>query len=119
MSIIAVASEGGNVAEHFGHCEAFLLFEIDNGKILKKEKIPNPEHKPGFLPSFLQEKGVATIIAGGMGQGAAQLFGEKHIEVFTGATGNAAEAALACAEGKLTSTKDLCNRHAHRGQCGH
>ena len=54
-----------------------------------------------------------------MGQGAAQLLGEKHIEVFTGATGNAAEAALACAEGKLTSTKDLCNRHAHRGQCGH
>lgn len=27
---IAVASEGKMVTEHFGHCEGFAIFEIEN-----------------------------------------------------------------------------------------
>ena len=48
---IAVASENGKVSEHFGHCKDFVIFDTENGQVNKSEAIPNPGHKPGFLPS--------------------------------------------------------------------
>lgn len=47
--------------------------------------VPNPGHRPGFLPVFLVEKGVKVIISGRMGQGAIDIFNEKGIEVITDA----------------------------------
>ena len=35
MMRIAVASEGKNVTEHFGHCEGFLIYDAENREILK------------------------------------------------------------------------------------
>ena len=70
MIKIAVASENQKVTEHFGHCINFNIFESENKQIVKSESIPNPGHKPGFLPNFLNEKGVNVIISGGMGGGA-------------------------------------------------
>ena len=87
MMKIAVASDGKDVAGHFGHCEAFAIFDADNGQIVKEERIPNPGHKPGFLPNFLHEKGVTVIISGGMGGGAIDIFNEKKIAVVVGASG--------------------------------
>lgn len=84
---IAVASEGKNVSGHFGHCEGFTLYEVEEGKVLKSEFVQNPGHRPGFLPVFLKEKGTDVIIAGGMGGTAQQLFGENGIEVIVGAQG--------------------------------
>lgn len=45
-------AEGKNVTEHFGHCEGFLIYDAENGEILKEEMVLNPWHKPGFLPNF-------------------------------------------------------------------
>ena len=50
---IAVASTGAMTTEHFGHCENFNIFDAENGVITKQESIPNPGHKPGFLPNYL------------------------------------------------------------------
>lgn len=118
MIKIAVACVGDDVAEHFGHCEAFMLFDVENKTIVKEERIPNPGHKPGFLPNFLNDKGVKVVISGGMGGGAIAIFNEKQIQVVTGASGNAAAAAKAFAEGTLVSTGSICNRHEHHGECG-
>ena len=78
---IAVASEQQNVATHFGHCENFNIFDVENGKIVKSEIVANPGHKPGFLPVFLNEIGVKVVISGGMGAGAIDIFNEKYIKV--------------------------------------
>ena len=86
---IAIASEGNKVTEHFGHCEGFVIFESQNKQIINKQFVPNPGHRPGFLPVFLHEKGVNVIISGGMGSGAVDIFNEKGIEVITGASGDA------------------------------
>lgn len=118
MLKIAVACMGNEVAEHFGHCEAFMLFDVDNGAIVKEERIPNPGHKPGFLPNFLNDKGAKVVISGGMGGGAIQIFNEKQIQVITGAAGDASKAAVDFAQGKLLSTGSICNRHEHHGECG-
>lgn len=115
---IAVASEGKIVTEHFGHCEGFAIFETDSDRIKKEEFIPNPGHRPGFLPNFLHEKGVNVIISGGMGGGAVEIFNEKGIEVITGASGYAETAVNEYLEGKLKSTGSVCHEHQHADECG-
>ena len=66
---IAVACAGDQIFGHFGHCENFMLFDAENGAITAENSVPNPGHKPGFLPNYLADLGVNVIIAGGMGGG--------------------------------------------------
>jgi predicted Fe-Mo cluster-binding NifX family protein len=115
---IAVASENGMVTEHFGHCESFNIFEADNNNIVKTESIPNPGHKPGFLPNFLNDMGVNVIISGGMGGGAIEIFNEKGIEVIIGARGNAKTVTEQYLQGMLKSTGSVCHEHQHHDECG-
>ncbi len=115
---IAVASESGMVTEHFGHCESFEIFETENNKIVKSETVPNPGHKPGFLPNFLNDMGVNVIISGGMGGGAIEIFNEKGIEVITGARGDAKAATEQYLLGSLKSTGSVCHEHQHHDECG-
>jgi predicted Fe-Mo cluster-binding NifX family protein len=115
---IAVASEGKMVTGHFGHCENFNIFEVENNQIVKAQSIPNPGHKPGFLPNFLNDMGVKVIISGGMGGGAVEIFNEKGIEVITGASGNADKAVQKFIEGSLKSTDSVCHEHQHSDSCG-
>jgi predicted Fe-Mo cluster-binding NifX family protein len=110
---IAVACEGKTITEHFGHCETFAIFEAQGTQIASKQFVPNPGHRPGFLPVFLHEKGVNVIISGGMGGGAVDIFNEKGIEVITGASGDAETAANNYLQGKLKSTGSVCHQHSH------
>ncbi|MDI9468940.1 MAG: NifB/NifX family molybdenum-iron cluster-binding protein [Bacillota bacterium] len=113
---IAVASEQGQVAEHFGHCEAFEVFDSANGQITAVETLANPGHRPGFLPNFLADRGVQVIISGGMGRGAIDIFNDRNIEVIVGAGGAARAAAESYLAGSLVSTGSVC--HQHREDCG-
>lgn len=116
---IAVASQGGMVTEHFGYCENFNIFEADNNQIIKSESIPNPGHKPGFLPNFLNDMGVNVIISGGMGGSAVEIFNSKGIEVITGANGSAKAASEQYLQGILKSNGSVCHDHQHHDECGH
>ncbi len=115
---IAVASTGAMTTEHFGHCENFNLFDAENGVITKHESIPNPGHKPGFLPNYLGDLGVNVVISGGMGQGAIDIFNMRNIEVITGTTGSAEDCAKRYLAGELQSTGSICHKHEHAGECG-
>jgi predicted Fe-Mo cluster-binding NifX family protein len=108
------------MCQHFGHCENFMIFEAENGKILSEVSIQNPGHSPGFLPNFLGDRGVNVMIAGGIGGGAIEIFNERGITVVTGAQGNARAAAEAYLNGTLQSTNAQCHEHAHHDDCsGH
>lgn len=119
MMKIAVACEGTMVAGHFGHCENFMLFDTEDGKVIGQESIPNPGHKPGFLPNFLGDRGAKVIISGGMGGGAVEIFNERGIEVILGATGDAKAAVESYLKGELHSTGSICHEHQHADECGH
>lgn len=115
---VAVAKDGRFVSAHFGHCEGFEVFELEEGKINGREFITNPGHRPGFLPVFLADKGVKVIIAGGMGGTAQQLFNENGITVFVGAQGQIEDVINMYIKGKLVSTESICEEHMHHGNCG-
>lgn len=84
--IIAVPMVQGSLSLHFGHCESFRLFEIDDNKVITKyeDKTP-PPHEPGVLPKWLSDEKAKVIITGGMGMHAQRLFNQYGIEVVIGA----------------------------------
>ena len=118
MMKIAIASENGMVTEHLGHCEGFMIFDTEKGKVIKSETIANPGHRPGFLPNFLADRGVNVIISGGMGGGAVEIFNERNVEVVVGAFGDAKAAVEAYLQGSLKSTGSVCHEHQHHDECG-
>lgn len=115
--IISIASDGKLVSGHFGHCEGFATYEVEEGKVLNKDFVQNPGHRPGFLPVFLKELGANVIIAGGMGEAAQQLFNENGIEVVVGASGVCDDLLQRYIKGELKSTGSICREHQHEGHC--
>ena len=81
---IAIPTTNGELSAHFGHCEKFAVYTVENDKIVGAEMITPPPHEPGSHPRFLRDLGCHTIIAGGMGERAQTLFAENNIAVFIG-----------------------------------
>jgi len=109
---LAVASTKGQVAQHFGHCEGFAIVDLDDDILIARNWVQNPGHKPGYLPVFLKELGIQTIIAGGIGESAVQLFENNQIAVLSGITGNVEDTVNLFAIGKLTSQDTVCKEHS-------
>jgi predicted Fe-Mo cluster-binding NifX family protein len=105
---IAISTEGNAVSAHFGRCPSYTIVDIQEGQIVKKEKIENPGHSPGFLPNYLSERGVNCVIAGGMGSRAQNLFRQKHIEPIIGVQGLIDEVIDKFLNKKLEKGEDLC-----------
>jgi ATP-binding protein involved in chromosome partitioning len=108
----AVPITGGKVASHFGHCEEFALFDVDEEgkKILQKNLVSSPGHQPGLLPGWLAEQGVSLVIAGGMGSRAQGLFQQNRIGVVTGILESDPEKVVqGYLDGKLSTGPNMCD----------
>ena len=81
---IAIPVSDGKLSSHFGHCESFGLFQVENGGVLEHTDISSPAHEPGLLPRWLRDKGVDLVIAGGMGPRAQELFTDSGVKVICG-----------------------------------
>ena len=112
---IAISTDSGKVAEHFGRCPQFTIAEIENGKVTKKEVIDNPGHSTGFLPKFFYEMGVEYVIAGGAGFRAQEFFQQFGIKMLIGVSGIVDEVLQLFAEGKLESGQSSCAPGSGRG----
>jgi len=109
---IALPVAQNQVCMHFGHCEEFAIFEVDeeNKKIINQESISSPPHQPGMLPGWLAEKGANVIITGGMGRRAQNLFSQCGIEVILGSpTGNPEEIVSEYLNGTLQTGDNICD----------
>ena len=115
---IAVSCNGDQIWAHFGHCQNFMIYDTENGKIVSDQSIPNPGHKPGFLPNYLADQGVEVMISGGMGGGAIDIFNGRNVEVILGAQGDARAAVEAYLRGELESTGSVCHDHEYSDECG-
>ena len=108
----AIPVTNGRLAAHFGHCEQFALFDVDETKkeIVRKEFLTSPEHEPGLLPVWLAGEGVSAVIAGGMGIRAQNLFAENRILVIAGAPESDPEkTVLDYICGKLVTGDNICD----------
>jgi predicted Fe-Mo cluster-binding NifX family protein len=85
MKKIAVPVSDNLLCAHFGHCNEFHIYDIENGEVVKEISVTPPPHEPGILPGWLSEQQVTDVIAGGMGHRAIDLFNRQNINVFVGA----------------------------------
>ncbi len=107
--IIAIATDGAQVAQHFGRCQSYTLVTIENGKETGKSVIDTPGHEPGFLPRFLREKGAGMVVAGGMGPMAQSLFEQQGIETVVGISAGVGEVISMYLKGTLRSGGNICD----------
>lgn len=116
--IVAVATEGNLVAQHFGRCPEYTLYTLEGKTVINKKIIPNPGHEPGFLPRYLAQMGVGCIIAGGMGPRAQALFAGENIETAVGISGSVDEAISGYLSGSLQPGESSCD-HLQEGDHHH
>jgi predicted Fe-Mo cluster-binding NifX family protein len=105
---LAIAQDGEVVSAHFGHCESYAIFDLENGGLTRQADLLSPGHEPGRLPAFLAEHGVNAVIAGGMGPRAVDLFQMNGIKVCLGITGQIDAVAAEYAAGNLASGESTC-----------
>jgi predicted Fe-Mo cluster-binding NifX family protein len=97
---------------------AYTIVDIEAGRVVGREEIPNPGHQPGFLPGWLSELGVGVIITGGMGPRAQELFAERNIKTFIGVQGRVDEVIEKFLRGELEAGRGLCDHgHGREGRC--
>jgi len=109
---IAIPLAQGKLSLHFGHCDQFAIFDIDDRlkKVINREDAIPPGHEPGVLPRWLHEENVGVIIAGGMGQRAQQLFTQNGIKVIVGASSEIPEELIsAFLEDTLETGDNICD----------
>ncbi len=118
---IAIATENGQVAEHFGRCPEYTIINIENNKIKEKTSFQNPGHSPGLIPQLMNEKKVNCMIAGGMGRRAVGFFADFGIKTITGVTGKIDEVIDQYLKGTLRSDEQVCGGQGlgGGGECHH
>lgn len=110
MERIAIPTANGMLSPHFGGSEYFTIIDVENGKIISENRLEVPVHTTGSFPNFLADNNVNTIIVGGVGGKAIEIFNARNIEVYMGANVKLpAELVIDLLSGKLALTGNSCN----------
>ena len=118
---IAVTYENGEIFQHFGHTEAFKVYEVEDEKVVSSEVISSNGSGHGALAGRLAEEGVEVLICGGIGGGAQAALAQAGISLYPGMSGSADAAVEAFLKGELVPGEANCDHH-HHGEghhCGH
>ena len=112
---IALPSCQNEVDGHFGHCESFTVFTIDDKKIQSQETVTPP---PGCgcksnIAATLAQMGVTLMLAGNMGQGAVNVLAGQGIQVVRGCAGDLTTVVENWLAGTLSDSGVACAQHQH------
>ncbi|MCK4551927.1 MAG: NifB/NifX family molybdenum-iron cluster-binding protein [Tenericutes bacterium] len=110
---VALAIDNDMITQHFGHCEYFVVYEVENKEIKGSEIYKNPPHQKGFQPKFLKENNIDVLITGNIGQMAVNLMNNFGIQCIKGVNGNLVDVINAYVDGSLESNDTVCNQHMH------
>ena len=115
---IAVTYENGQIFPHFGHTEAFMIYDVEDNKVVHKTLMPTNGSGHGALAGFLDSMVVDTLICGGIGGGAQVALMECGILPFAGVCGEADTAVEALLNGTLCFARGATCSHHEGGSCG-
>ena len=111
---LAVTYENGQIFQHFGRTAQFKLYDIEDGQIVRSEVVDTNGSGHGALAGFLMQRGVDTLICGGIGGGAQAALANAGIRLFGGVNGDADAAAEALVNGTLNFNPAVhCDHHEH------
>ena len=118
---IAIPTNDNIVDEHFGHCQYYTIFTLDNdNSVTRKEILPSPAGCgcKSDIASILAKMDVSIMLAGNMGEGAINKLSAAGLKIFRGYNGSV-ESVLKSFLGGDLGTETVCqNNHNHTGE-GH
>ncbi len=87
---IAIPTRDGHVDDHFGHCDHYTIYTIENNSVVATETLPSPQGCgcKSNIASTLREMGVEVMLAGNMGEGAKNKLSAAGIRVIRGCRGD-------------------------------
>ena len=114
---IAVTYEDGQIFQHFGHTEAFKVYDVADGKVIASEVVDTNGSGHGALAGVLTALKADVLICGGIGGGARMALDAAGIKLYGGVSGSADEAVAAYLAGQLAYNPDVrCSHHdEHHG----
>ena len=116
---IAVTYENGQVFQHFGHCAAFKLYEVEDGRVVSSRVLDAAGSGHSLLAGFLMMNGVDELICGGIGGGAQNALRQFGIRIHGGVQGDADAAVERLLAGTLeASDAPNCSHHDADHACG-
>lgn len=117
---IAVTYENGKIFQHFGHCENFKLYDVEDGRVISSEVVSAVGSGHGALAGFLKNHKVEILICGGIGGGAKTALTDAGIKMYPGASGDADKNVEALLKDELVYNPDtVCSHHHHHHAGGH
>ena len=113
---LAVAAQDGRIFQHFGRCETFAVYSVEDGKILERSVLDTKGSGHAALAGFLKGAGVDVVICGGLGDGAKRMLASAGIGLVSGAEGNVGDAVSDYLAGRLKDMGGSCGEE-HSGAC--
>ena len=110
---IAVPTRGGVVDNHFGHCDHYTIFTVNDGEVKMKEILPSLQGcgcKSGVV-FVLRQKGVQVMLAGNIGEGAKNVLESNEIKVIRGCSGDIDKLVSDYLAGNVVDNGEICNHH--------
>lgn len=118
--VVAIPSENGVLNTHFGHTKYFTLFTIKQKAVIGEEEIPVIEGSHADVIAWLKnDKKVEVIIAGGMGEEAANICRSFGMKLFRGTGEGKCSIIIQLYLNKnLTDREGTCSGHGDGGCSG-
>lgn len=104
---MAIPTFGPRVSPRFDYAPGLLLINLENGKVVEKEKFSLQAWDRLQRLQKLQELGVQTLICGGIDGNSAQILSDYGIRVIAWVAGEADEAIQFFLDGKLRPGVEL------------
>ena len=118
---LAVPTREGRVDDHFGHCDHYTIFTIEDKQVISREVMASPQGcgcKSG-IAADLEKMGVEVMLAGNMGEGALNKLSAHNIRVIRGCRGDIEAVVSGFLAGFILDSGVGCSAHAEGHECGH
>ena len=116
---VAVTYEAGQVYQHFGHCAEFMIYELEDGRILSSDLVNTQGQGHSALAGFLKELQVNVLICGGIGGCARCALDAAGIAIYGGVHGDVEDAVVDFLAGNLHFDPNAsCSHHTGAHTCG-
>lgn len=119
---IAVPTRGMIVDEHFGQCEKYTIFSINNEQKINQTDILQSPQGCGCksnIAGVLRQMDVTILLAGNMGDGAVNVLQNHGIKVYRGCSGDVRQVTELFLEGLIADSGESCHNHEEGHQCNH
>ncbi len=120
MKIAVPTKQGNRIDDHFGHCEFYSIFTVDDNQIVEKQILQSPQGCgcKSNIAFDLANIDVKVMLAGGIGEGAINKLASQKIKVVRNCKGDVDDLVKDFLAGNLIDGGLSCAAHANHNQAG-